>query len=110
MYKTKITEWGLDKKNKKEEVLTMLRKKSERDAAGKKTTFRLRGRDVDFGDVQRYATRNHISDANIAALVASHPQTPPDLQCLTPSPPPGPMNYGGAVDSQEQILRTSKTY
>jgi hypothetical protein len=108
MWKNKITEWGLDKNNKKEDVFAMLRKKSERDAAGKKTAFKLRGRDVDFKDVQRYAARNHISATSIAELVTSHPQTPPDLQYLTPSPVLESTTGRDANHVQERTLQRSK--
>lgn len=110
MYKNKITEWHLDKKNKRDDVLAVLRKKSERDAVGKKTVFKLRGRDVDSKDVQRYAARNHISEDSINALVASHPQTPPDLQCLTPEPVPGTIPGRNECDLHEEILRRFRTY
>jgi hypothetical protein len=110
MWKSKINEWGLDKKNKKDDVLAILRKKAERDAAGKKTMFRLRGRDVNLESVQKYARRNHISETTIGELVASHPQTPPDLQCLTPEPVPETITGRGTCYIQEQILRRVQMY
>jgi hypothetical protein len=105
MWKTKITEWGLDKNNKKDDVLAILRKKAERDAAGKKTLFKLRGRDVDFKDIERYATRNHITETTIGELVASHPRTPSDIQCLTPEPIPRLITGRDAYHIQENIPR-----
>ena len=110
MWKTKITEWGLDKNNKKDDVLAILRKKAERDAAGKKTVFKLRGRGVDFKDVERYATRNRISETTVGDLVASHPQTPPSLECLTPESSPGPLTSRPATYVEETRLRSVKTY
>lgn len=110
MWKNKIKEWGLDKKNKKDDVLAILRKKAERDAAGKKTVFRLRGRDVNLEKVQKYVTRNHISETTIGELVASRPQTPPDLQCFTPEPVPETIIGRGVCYVQEQILRRVQTY
>ena len=88
----------------------MLRKKAERDAAGKKRVFKLRGRDVDFKDIQRYATRNHISEITIGELVASLPQTPSDIQCLTPEPILGLITGRDAYHIQENILRRVQTY
>ena len=110
MWKSKITEWGLDKNNKKEDVLAILRKKAERDAAGKKTVFKLRGREVDFKDIERYATRNHISETTVGDLVASHPQTPPSLECLTPEPSPGTLTSRPARYVEETRFRRIKTY
>jgi hypothetical protein len=109
MWKSKITEWGLDKNNKKEDVLAILRKKAERDAAGKKTVFKLRGREVDFKDIERYATRNHISETTVGDLVASHPQTPPSLECLTPEPSPGTLISRPIRYVEETRFRRMKT-
>jgi hypothetical protein len=43
MYKDRIKKWGLDKKNKERDMVAILRKKTERDAVGKESSFRVRG-------------------------------------------------------------------
>jgi hypothetical protein len=117
MYKTKITSWGFDKKHKLHEAQAIIRKRAQRSTAGKRTTFHLRGRLVDFDDVERYLKRKHISTE--ADFLGSVP-TPPDLVCLSvPASPQSPekfrplevifthyRNYvNGALDSRLWINR-----
>src|SRR5271170_6048661 len=110
MYKNKITAWGLDKKNKRGEMEAILRKKTTRDAVGKASAFTIRGKPVDFADVQRYAHRKRISDADIQALVSQSPQTPPDLTCCTPPSLPSPIDAPFVVKIPESILRDTVEY
>lgn len=109
MFKNKVTEWGIDKKNKKDEVLAMLCKNNQREAAGKKTVFELRGRPVNFSDVQRYAKRNRITDATIQQLVASRPQTPSDLVCSTPPLSPIPVTLTRTLHTGQFAARALST-
>ena len=57
MYKSRISAWGLAKKHKRVEFEAILRKKAQRDAAGKATCFKLRGCVADLEDVERYSKR-----------------------------------------------------
>src|SRR5271170_1986072 len=83
MYKTKIHQWGLDKKMKRVEVLAMLRKKRERAIEGKDTIFILRNRVVDDEDIERYRKRNRIS-LDLQTVAFGHsPPTPEGLVCVT---------------------------
>src|SRR5271170_5523652 len=84
MYKTKINQWGLDKRNKRSEVLAMLRKKRERATEGKDTLFMLRDRVVDDKDIERYRKRNRISLDHGTAAFGHSPPTPEGLVCVTP--------------------------
>jgi hypothetical protein len=91
MYKTKITSWGFDKKHKLHEVQAIIRKRAQRSAAGKCTTFYLRGRLVDLDDVERYLKRKRRSTE--ADFLGSVP-TPPDLVCLSvPASPQSPEKF-----------------
>jgi len=76
MYKTRIKAWGIDKKNKKGEIGTILRQKAQRDAVGKASKFTLRGRPVDLSDVERYRKRNSISVDNLLDPEAASTRTP----------------------------------
>jgi hypothetical protein len=88
MYKNKITSWGFDKKHKLHEVQAIIRKRAQRSAAGKRTTFYLRGRPVDLDDIERYLKRKRRSIE--ADRLGSIP-TPPDLVCLSvPASPQSP--------------------
>lgn len=58
MYKTRIKNWGLDKKFKAQEVLVMLQAKKERETENKDTEFVVRGTKVDPRRMKRYLQRN----------------------------------------------------
>ena len=91
MYKNKITSWGFDKKHKLHEVQAIMRKRAQRSAAGKRTTFYLRGRPVDLDDAERYLKRKRRSTK--ADFLRSVP-TPPDLVCLSvPASPQSPEKF-----------------
>jgi hypothetical protein len=64
MYKSRIRKWKLDKKNKSLEMDAVMRKEVQRNAIGKATTFRLRGRPVDLEDVFRYFKRKKVPVAS----------------------------------------------
>jgi hypothetical protein len=91
MYKSKITSWGFDKKHKLHEVQAIMRKRAQRSAAGKRTTFYLRGRLVDLDDAERYLKRKRRSTK---ADFLRSPPTPPDLVCLSvPASPQNPEKF-----------------
>ncbi len=87
MYKNKITQWGLDKKNKEHEVLAFIRKTTQRAAVGKKTIARVRNHVLDLEEVQRYIKRKPYSMEFALEQSAS---TPPGLVCFTPEMPSSP--------------------
>ncbi|PMD59823.1 uncharacterized protein K444DRAFT_529152, partial [Hyaloscypha bicolor E] len=60
MYKDRIKKWNLDKKTKEEEAWAMLRKQMQREAAGKESAFRVRGKAATIDDVLRYFKRKGI--------------------------------------------------
>ncbi|ELQ38581.1 hypothetical protein MCOR27_011359 [Pyricularia oryzae] len=60
MYKTRIKNWGLDKKFKAKEVLVMLQAQKEREGDNKETEFVVRGHKVDQRRMKRYLQRNKI--------------------------------------------------
>ncbi|KAK3689447.1 Clr5 domain-containing protein, partial [Podospora appendiculata] len=86
MYKTRIKSWGLDKNFKESEVVELYRLKRERDRIGKPSTYKIRGRDVDWDRVQSYVKRKGL---DIAHLIDTAPAISPsarDVSCRTPSP------------------------
>ncbi len=48
MYRTRIRRWGVDKNVKGPEVAQLLRLKKQREALGKKSSFLIRNRPVDW--------------------------------------------------------------
>lgn len=87
MYKTRIKEWGLDKKHKENEMRVIVHKHAHRVGKGKASTFRIRGKVVEYKDVVRYWERRHIPISDVIASRAAS-STPEPLECLTPVPSP----------------------
>lgn len=71
MYKSRIWKWGLDKKLKGDEVLTILILKTERDAQGKPSDSTIRSQPVDLDNVNRYIRRNPSLAARFQAGITS---------------------------------------
>ena len=84
VYKTHIKQWGLDKKNKENEMRAVIRKTACRATEGKDSTFYIRGKTVDFENVVRYWQRKGVFsiDEIIARREAS--KTPEAVECYTP--------------------------
>ena len=63
-------------------MVAILRKKTEREAVGKQTSFRVRGQVVNMENVLHYFKRKKKT-GEIGVTAAS---TPSDISCWTPSP------------------------
>ncbi|KAK4464357.1 hypothetical protein QBC42DRAFT_263581 [Cladorrhinum samala] len=102
MYKTRIKSWGLDKNFKESEVVELFRLRRERERAGKvKSTYMIRGREVDWDRVNSYIRRKGI---NISQLLITTPVGPSarEVSCVTPPPT---IQVKGSSDSQDQPAR-----
>jgi hypothetical protein len=93
MYKDRIKKWRLDKKNKEGDMLTILRKKTEREAVGKSSSFRVRGQPVAIEEVYHYFKRKK----NMRDQEAYNAPTPSDVSCRTPSPAPTVPPFGNDI-------------
>jgi hypothetical protein len=82
MYKTRLKTWGTSKNNSEQEAWAMMRKRVARQAIGKETVFRKRGKPV-VKDLERYFNRKGFKNPEAMARYHDAP-TPPDLSCLTP--------------------------
>lgn len=107
MYKTRIAEWGLDKKNKEPEMRAIVRKNKQCSSQGKRSSFRIRGRPVEFEDVLRYWERKGLS---IGDVVAQRTQTltPEAVLCLTPLS--SPIATPEPLVTAERILTCLRDY
>ncbi|KAK3389997.1 hypothetical protein B0H63DRAFT_389421 [Podospora didyma] len=121
MYRTRIKKWQLDKNNKMDEVVTMLRLKKERDAVGKGSRFFIRGRRVSWDDVERYLSRNPTVQAKISdddgGQTIEIGSAALGIVCRSPTPDfvrifAVPRNLDGARDVRihEEILSLFTTY
>ena len=106
MYKMRIKQWGLDKKNNKEnEMRAIVHKNKQRLDQGKPSVYRTRDRQVDYADVVRYFNRKKISiDDVIARRTGS--ATPEAVECFTPVLSPATLR---AVESFTPVLRPIMT-
>jgi hypothetical protein len=97
MFKDRIKTWGLERKNKERDMTAILRKKTQREAVGKKSSFRVRGRVVVIENVLQYFKRKK----EIPKIGPSAASTPPDISCRTPSPvhTPRPIGNGSYMDT-----------
>jgi len=107
MYKTKITQWGLDKKNKENEILASVRKTTQRAAVGKKSIFRVRGRVLDPVEIEQYLKRKRLSIELVQMQSAS---TPPGLECFTPSEVPSSPRTPEVFSVPEHIFILIRDY
>jgi hypothetical protein len=107
MYKDHITKWGLDKRNKEHEIMAIVRKKRERDAVGKPSEFRIRGRIVSIEDLHRYLKRKGMS---VEDAVAWRAATPPSLRCLTPEAVPSSPANPEIFEARRRILVSIRSY
>ena len=87
MYKKRIKQWGLDKKNKEPEMRAIVRKRKQRADQGKGSTIRVRGQVLDFEKVVRYFHRKGVSIEDIIAQQTAS-STPKAVEFSTPVPSP----------------------
>ena len=90
VYKSYVSKWRLDKKNKKREMEAIVRKRQKRLEAGKSSEFRIRGKVIGPCELSRYLERARLSVAEIIAQRSSI-ATPPSVECWTPLRSPSPM-------------------
>ena len=107
MYKTRITRWGLDKKNKEKEMRAIVRKEKQLDDQGKASTFRIRGRLVDYKDVIRYWERKGVRIEDVIAQRTGS-MTPEAVKCFTA--PPSPIAMPESIAVPERILVSIRDY
>ena len=87
MYKTRIKQWGLDKKNKEPEMRAIVRKHKQRADQGKPSTIHVRGQLRTIVEAFRYWERKGVSIDEIIARQTASP-TPEAVKLLTPVPSP----------------------
>jgi hypothetical protein len=88
MYKSKIDQWGLNKKLRASDVDFVLRKKMQRQAVHKETSFTVLGRALDMQAVSKYEKRNHSLEK--IEQEACTPATPDHISYQTPATSPCP--------------------
>lgn len=107
MYKTRVKQWGLDKKSKENEMRAIVRKKKQLGDQGKRITFRVRNRSVDYKDVVRYWERKGVSIDDVIAQRAES-KTPEAVDCFTS--PASPIMMPESMVIPERILVSIRDY
>ncbi|EAA30331.2 hypothetical protein GE21DRAFT_10591 [Neurospora crassa] len=88
-YKIRLQQWGLEKNNKESDMRYMSAKAAQRAAQGKKSAFRVRGRDISQAELDRYWHRKHHghqkgSSAGIGEDIDLS-SMPEEIECYTPA-------------------------
>ena len=89
MFKSRLTLWELDKHNRASDMAFMYRKKKQRDAQGKRSTFVARRRKIPGSEVDRYVERKRAHGTQFEEAPADAP-TPLHVLCFSAPPSPGP--------------------
>ena len=85
MYKSRLHQWGLDKKKKEHEMLEVIRIGFKRKDIDKDSVFQIRGRPVTLGDALHYFSRKGIKDPQTLLDASTESSSSPDdVDCQTP--------------------------
>ncbi|KAF7555502.1 hypothetical protein G7Z17_g2130 [Cylindrodendrum hubeiense] len=109
MYKHRFRKWGLDKKYKEKEVIQMSLLKQQRDALGKQSIFVIRGKRVDWEQVEKYIHRRPDLETKIKAGMLTLSSSNFDLFCRSPSPEPV-LHVSSTLQYTDELLRLLDCY
>jgi hypothetical protein len=101
MYKHRIKRWGLDKKTKEHEAWAILRKNMQREAVGKQSAFKVRGKTITIDQLLFYFKRKGILDPERETQNRPRAPTPTAVECWTPAPSPDVENEEMVYDCFE---------
>ncbi|MCJ1371570.1 hypothetical protein MMC20_002788 [Loxospora ochrophaea] len=107
MYKKRIAKWGLDKRNKENEMRAIVRKYHRRAAKGKSSQIRVRGTAVEIQEIHRYWKRKGVSIDDVVAR-RTFSATPEAVQCFTPLK--SPVTTPEPLARPEQMIVTICNY
>lgn len=87
-YKIRLQQWGLEKNNKESDMRYMSAKAAQRAAQGKKSAFRVRGREISQAELDRYWHRKHHGHQKGSSPGAGEDidlsNMPEEIECYTP--------------------------
>ncbi|KAH7146844.1 Clr5 domain-containing protein, partial [Dactylonectria estremocensis] len=109
MYKHRLQNWGLDKKYKEKEVVQMSLLKQQRGAVGKQSLFFVRGRQVDWGQIEKYLHRRPDLQTKIKAGMLKMSSSNFDIVCRSPSPDPI-LHASNTLQYADELLRLLDGY
>ncbi|KAH6983907.1 Clr5 domain-containing protein [Ilyonectria destructans] len=109
MYKHRFKKWGLDKKYKEKEVIQMSLLKQQRSVAGKQSIFFVRGRQVNWEQVEKYLRRRPDLETKIKAGMLKMSSSNFDIVCRSPSPEPV-LHVSSVLQYTDELLRLLNGY
>ncbi|CCC09541.1 unnamed protein product [Sordaria macrospora k-hell] len=87
-YKIRLQQWGLEKNNKESDMRFMSTKAAQRAAQGKKSAFRVRGREISQAELDRYWHRKHHGHQKASSPGGGEDidlsNMPDEIECYTP--------------------------
>ena len=92
MYKSRLVKCGMYKHNRACDIAFVIRKKRQRDAQGKRSSFVMRSKKISAKEIDRYIQRKRGQDPDFKEAPADTP-TPVHIMCL--SLPSSPSPEGG---------------
>ena len=107
MYKTHISKWGLDKKNKESEMRAIMRKHKQRPDLGKHCILRVRGRLMDFAEVVRYW---HWKGVSVDDVISRRTASPTSEAVEFFTPVSSPITTPQVLAIPEWIFRSIRDY
>jgi tetratricopeptide (TPR) repeat protein len=109
MYKTRIKKWNLDNKNFREaEVSQIFHLQRQRQAAGKRSVFFIRGRKIEWADVNTYLKRKRQCRDWIGLPEVT--STELGIVCRTPSPDPCVFELPPSLQLPDEMFRIVQGY
>ncbi|KAH7161994.1 Clr5 domain-containing protein [Dactylonectria estremocensis] len=109
MYKHRLQKWGLDKKYKEKEVIHMSLLKKQREALGKRSIFFVRGKEVDWEQIEKYLHRRPDLKTKIRAGMLKMSSDSFDIVCRSPSPDPI-LHASNTLQYTDELLRLLDGY
>lgn len=109
MYKHRLQKWGLDKNFKEKEVVHMSLVKRQRDALGKQSLFYVRGKQVDWDQVEKYLHRRPDLQTKINAGMLKMSSSSSNVVCRSPSPDPI-LHASSTLQHMDELLRSLDGY
>ncbi|KAH7169920.1 Clr5 domain-containing protein [Dactylonectria macrodidyma] len=109
MYKHRLQKWGLEKKYKEKEVVYMSLLKQQRAAHGKRSVFFIRGKEVDWGQIEKYLNRRPDLQTKIKAGMLRMSSDSFDIVCRSPSPDPI-LHASDTLQYTDELLRLLDGY
>ena len=115
MYKSRLHQWGLDKKKKEHEMLELVRIGLQRRPGEKEPVFNIRGRQVTLADALHYFNRKGIKDPSTLLTrqqrqsgSSAEPSSPSEHDVRTPENGQLQVALQADLDDEESVLDASQ--